>query len=111
MPDKSWKRAERVVAKTVGGQRNPLSGRNSRHTGGDVIHPKLYVEVKYRQNFAVTTLMREVEAAAKKEGKLPWLGLQPARLHTRYYVIRESELELVIKAISTMPDPDEGYTL
>ena len=73
MGDKAWKRAERMAAALFGGLRNPLSGSNSHHTAGDVIHPSLYVEVKHRQRQAVVSLMRDSMVDAKKEGKLPVL--------------------------------------
>lgn len=71
--DKPWKRAERVAAALFGGLRNPLSGSNSHHTAGDVIHPTLYVEVKHRQRQAAISLMRDTATEAKKERKLPVL--------------------------------------
>jgi hypothetical protein len=72
----TWKKLERKVAKKLGGVRNPLSGKHSRHTSGDVIHPKFYIECKYRKNFAVATLFDEVRKNAKKESKIPILVLK-----------------------------------
>ncbi len=88
--DKAWKRAERVVARALGGQRTPLSGANSGHTAGDVIHPSLYVEVKYRKRFSIITLMKEVEKDARKEHKTPVLALQEAGAKKRYYLVEEA---------------------
>lgn len=42
----TWKQEERKVARALGGERNPLSGSNSRHTGGDVIQTPYYVDCK-----------------------------------------------------------------
>jgi len=89
MADKAWKRAERAVAKKVGGSRNPLSGRAGGHTRGDVIHPDLYVEVKQRARFSVLSLMRDTEDKARKEGKKPVVVLHERRARTRYYLIPE----------------------
>ncbi|MBI4332915.1 MAG: hypothetical protein HY673_16730 [Chloroflexi bacterium] len=88
--DKAWKAAERHVARALGGQRTPLSGNNSKHTAGDVIHPSLYVEVKYRKRFAIVSLMKQVEKAARKEGKTPVLALQEAGAKKRYYLVEEA---------------------
>jgi len=48
MPDKSWKKQERRIAKLFGTRRTPLSGYLSLHTKSDIIHDKLFVECKYR---------------------------------------------------------------
>lgn len=97
MPDKPWKRAERMGANAIGGRRNPLSGGSSRHTRGDAIHPVIYLEMKYRQRFAVVSQMREEEEKAKKEGKIAVLGFQQRGLHTRYYLIPESLMAILMQ--------------
>lgn len=71
MSDKTWKQAERRVAEFFHGERTPLSGGNSRLTRGDIIHPTLYVEVKYRKSHAVLNLWRETKEKADKENKTP----------------------------------------
>ena len=96
MPDKPWKRAERKGATAIGGQRNPLSGSSSRHTRGDVIHPVIYLEMKYRQTFAVVSQIRKEEVKAKKEGKVAVLGFQQRRLKTRYYLIPEPLMAILM---------------
>jgi Holliday junction resolvase len=53
--------------------RNPLSGSASRHTSGDVIHPVLYVECKYRKRSALWTEFHRVRGLARDEGKEPVL--------------------------------------
>lgn len=73
--DKTWKKDERKVAAFFGGQRNPLSGANSRHTGGDVIHPSLYIENKRRQKHSVVSLWSLTAEKAKLEGKIPIVTL------------------------------------
>jgi hypothetical protein len=98
MPDKRWKRAERTIAKKVGGTRTPLSGPASGHTSADVIHPWLYVEVKYRKRFAVLSLMAEVAEKAKKELKVPVLALQQKGKKTRYYLVNEQTFLMLLQA-------------
>lgn len=45
MSDKNWKRAERTIAKLLGGIRNPVNGRGDEP---DISHPKYSIEVKNR---------------------------------------------------------------
>jgi len=71
MPDKAWKRRERDVAEFFHGQRNPLSGRNGKHTAADVIHETLFVDVKLRKKHTVVRLWDETKVLADKEGKTP----------------------------------------
>jgi hypothetical protein len=54
MSDKSWKQFERRVADYFHGQRNPLSGGNSKQTRADIIHPKLFIECKQREGVALS---------------------------------------------------------
>ncbi len=75
MPDKAWKQRERDVAAFFHGERNPLSGRNSKHTGADVIHARLFIEVKLRKKHTVITLWDETKALADREGKTPVICL------------------------------------
>jgi hypothetical protein len=71
MPNKAWKQREQDVADFFHGQRNPLSGRNSKHTAADVIHDQLFIECKLRKKSTVISLWDEVKALADKEGKVP----------------------------------------
>lgn len=77
MSDKTWKAAERRVAKLFGTQRNPLSGRNSKHTASDSLHPRLFIETKYSKRFALVNVYKKAKELARKEGKLPVLILVP----------------------------------
>lgn len=101
MPDKPWKQAERNVARVTGGVRTPLSGGSSGHTSGDVIHPVLYVEVKYRKRFAVVSLMEKVEKKSKKERKIPVVALQQKGKKTRYYLIPEKLMAILTAHLPT----------
>ena len=75
MSDKAWKAFERRVAEFFHGQRNPLSGSNSRITAGDVIHERLFIECKQRQRIAVIRLWDRVKRLADKEHKTPVICL------------------------------------
>jgi len=67
----TWKRREREIAHFFGGERTPLSGGNSKHTRGDVIHDKLYVEVKYRAKHSAVQLWDDTHKKAIEESKIP----------------------------------------
>lgn len=49
MTDKLWKSAERQIAKLIGGERVPITGR-IRGSSPDILHPTLSVEVKHRES-------------------------------------------------------------
>jgi hypothetical protein len=49
MADKAWKRWERQIAKYIGGERVPVTGRQ-RGDAPDIAHNWLSVEVKYTSN-------------------------------------------------------------
>jgi len=67
----TWKQRERDVAEFFHGTRNPLSGRNSKHTAGDVIHDRLFIEVKLRRRHTAVSLWDKTKALADKENKTP----------------------------------------
>ena len=101
MPDKAWKRAERKGAAVLGTQRTPLSGGTSRHTRSDTLHPIIYLEMKYRKSFAVVSQIRLEEKKAKKEGKVAVLGFQQRGLKTRYYLINEKLMSILMAHLPT----------
>jgi hypothetical protein len=71
MPNKTWKERERQVARFFAGVRTPLSGYNSKHTGADIIHDRLFVEHKHRRRHTLLTLFDSVKKLARRENKLP----------------------------------------
>jgi len=109
MSDKSWKRAERKGAAVIGSTRTPLSGGSSKHTRSDSLHPTIYLEMKYRKVFAIVSQIRQDEVKAKKEGKIAVLGLQQRGLHTRYYLIPEKLMAILMSHLpvaASFPGPD-----
>jgi len=92
----NWKGRERKVAKYFGGDRTPLSGGNSKHTRGDVIHPQLYVECKHRKRQAVVSLWRDANEKAKQEdGKIPVCCVSEKGMHGFLLVIHCNDLQAV----------------
>jgi hypothetical protein len=86
--DPGWKKVERRVARYLGVERTPLSGRSSRHgTSSDSLHPLLYVEVKHGKNAErvlrsrprLERLFAEIEKRALAEWRVPVLVLHPPR--------------------------------
>lgn len=97
MTDKrTWQKLETKVAKSLKGKRNPLSGRSSRHTAGDVIHDNFYVECKLREKMAVWSFFREAEEKAKKEGKIPLLILKEKNKHGELIALRLSDFTALL---------------
>ena len=87
MSDKSWKAVERKVAKSLGTERTPLSGGSSRHTRGDTLHEKLFIEVKQRKHFSILVLYRATSELARREGKIPVLAIKEKGKHGELAVI------------------------
>lgn len=74
MPDKTWKARERQVAALFGSKRRSYSGSYGASGGDDVLHPSLFIEVKYRKSHEAIRMFREeVEKPALAEKKLPVL--------------------------------------
>lgn len=89
MTDKTWKRTERSVARALGGQRVPVSGRGD---GPDVAHAWLSVEVKHRK--ALPKWLKNALAQAHKaaqDGQLPVAVLHEAGRHDSLVVLRLSD--------------------
>jgi len=68
----AWKVFELKVAKFFGGQRNPLSGGNGKHTRGDLIHKYLYGECKYSQETPLWKSYRLLQRRSSSKGKIPY---------------------------------------
>jgi hypothetical protein len=77
MSDKAWKQAERRIASFFGTVRAVLSGSSNRDDKGcsDSIHPRLFIEAKYREKHQVRSLHDKTKALAAKEKKIPVVAL------------------------------------
>lgn len=66
MVDKAWKACERRVAKYIGGERVPITGRQ-RGDAPDIAHNWLSVEVKYRKALPawLKDAMHQAKASAR----------------------------------------------
>ena len=65
MPEKGWKRAERVIAEMLHGKRVPVTGR-TRGDAPDVDHPDLSIEVKHWKKIPGKTFMDDAMDQAIK---------------------------------------------
>lgn len=94
----SWKRREGDAAAIFGARRRPLSGSSNRADidGDDVVHDRLWIEVKLRASHAVRTLWEKTKGAAKKAGKTPLLMLYDKGKHGALLVMREDDFESVV---------------
>ncbi len=91
----SWKQAERAFAKLFGVKRRPLSGGNEGTGRDDFRHPFLFGECKWGQKFAIWSLFEKTKALAKKEKKIPVLGIKQKGKKGTLIVIHSSDLEAV----------------
>jgi hypothetical protein len=73
----AWKRHERAVARLLGGQRQPNTGRR----GPDVVSPRWVVEVKLRSRLPLWLErgLAQAEAAARERGLAPLLVIVRAQ--------------------------------
>ena len=71
MPEPSWKRHERLIARALGGQRQPNTGRR----GPDVLTPQWACEVKLRSRLPLwlERAFTQAETAAEERGRTPLL--------------------------------------
>ena len=95
MADKAWKAAERRLAKIFGTRRRPLSGGNQGGGRDDSMHEVLYIENKYTSRSSLWTLYRDTRDKAKKEGRVPVLGIQESRAKGVLIVCHSNDLQRV----------------
>jgi hypothetical protein len=84
---KTWKKSELAIAKLLGGQRVPITGR-ARGNVPDVAHPWLAIEVKSMKNLPsrVLTAMDQAEKSARFErDKFGLRKLPVAVLHSDFH--------------------------
>lgn len=94
----TWKSFERKVAEFFGTKRVPLSGSNSGHgTNSDSLHPKVYIECKVREKFALWSLFVDTERKAKVENKVPVVAIKQKGETGYLLVLRPEDLEELTK--------------
>ncbi|ANS05723.1 hypothetical protein [uncultured Mediterranean phage] len=111
MPDKTWKAKERQVGELFGVRRRRGSGCDPETGGDDIVHPRLFVEVKLRKKMAAVTMWEnEAVPPAKEEGKLPVLVVFGKGNGTPFLVapLDKEYLEAILKEMKGTdgPKPD-----
>ena len=92
MGDKSWKRAERIIAKKLGGRRVPISG-IAKGFKGDVEHDLLFVEVKQGKQIPKTVYewYKKTKEQCPK-GKIPIVVMKPKNSKKNFVLIELDDL-------------------
>lgn len=94
----NWKGFERIVASFFGTKRVPLSGSNSGHnTNSDSLHPRIYIECKVREKFALWKLFRDTEDKAKVEKKVPVVAIKQKGERGYLLIVRPQDLERLVQ--------------
>ena len=97
MANKSWKQAERRVAKFFGCLRTILSGSFANHrdntTNADTDHPTLFLEIRQRRSHGVWSWYRETKPKAVKEHKIPVIVLDEVHAKGAIVCIHTDDLK------------------
>jgi len=96
---RTWQKLEQRLAEFFGSERNSLSGICSKVTASDSIHPRLFIEAKYKQKFSVIRLFKETELKAKKENKIPIVGLKDKEVNGDFIIIRLKDLPKIAQEV------------
>jgi hypothetical protein len=86
MADRSWKRAERMIAKDCGGRRIPVTGDRE---GADVDHPLFCVQLKVRKSLPswLFAWLAGICSTATRQGKTGILVLNLPRQPRRHALV------------------------
>jgi len=99
MTDKAWKKAERKAAALFATERAPLSGSNGKVTESDSLHPRLFIETKYRKAWSILTLWRSILKKARKEKKIPVIAIREKGKHGQWLLIHSDDLKAIAKEL------------
>lgn len=95
--DKAWKKFERRVAYFFADTRNALSGRNSKQTASDTLHPMLFIECKQRKHLTTWTLWKKTLKLANNENKIAVLAQHEVDKKGFLITVHNSQLDAFIK--------------
>lgn len=106
MTSKTWKQAERTIAKLLGGTRVPVTGRG-RGSAPDIEHKLLSLEVKHWQTLPnwLHDAMEQAEASMKGH-QIPTVVLHETgmKYEDSYVVMRLSDVIELVEAYTAEPD-------
>jgi len=99
MPTRSqWKFAEDRLAEFFNTKRRPLSGGNQGEgRRDDGMHDVLFLESKYGKYIPLFNLYRDTKEKARKEGRIPVIGLQEKGKHGILICVHSNDFEDVVK--------------
>jgi len=108
MPDKPWKRMERLVAKKLGGERVPvIMDIYEAMRMGDVTHDRFYIEVKHQQRWRLHQWWVQTAEKARKTGKIPIVVVGIPRQWGQWVFIHLDDFRSVIDGTDKC-DTDKG---
>jgi hypothetical protein len=70
---------------------------NSRHTGSDSLHPRLFIETKYKARWSVLTIWRKAREIAIKENKTPLMCLKEKGKEGFWLLVHSDDLITVAR--------------
>jgi hypothetical protein len=93
VPDKPWKKRERNGAAVFGARRTIGSGSLGRddRTRSDSTHERIFLEIKSRKSHSVITLWDQVKKMAKKESKIPVIGLAQKHRPGIWFLVHQDD--------------------
>jgi hypothetical protein len=96
------------LAKSLGTERTPLSGGNSKITRSDSLEEKLFIEAKHRKKLWVWSLWEGTKGQAKAEDKIPVLGLHQANKKGWLIVVHSDDLDSFIQRYNEIQEGMEN---
>ena len=101
----SWKRRERNGAALFGTKRQVLSGSSGRddRSRSDSVHPRLFIETKYRAASATRALWEKTNKLSQREGKTPVVLLYDKGKAGALIVVYQDHLAQVAAELACVP--------
>lgn len=92
-----WKTVERNIAKIIGGERVPITGRQ-RGSSPDILHPYLSVEVKERQTLPawIHEAMEQAVAASLEKTPIVILHEKGSKYENDLVVMKLSDFRVLV---------------
>ena len=90
MPDKTWKKFERNVARFFGCERTgPMQSKDA----SDIDHPNLHVQCKHSKRIAILTIWDAAKRASR--GKIPIVAVKQKGRHGFWLFVHSSDLTAI----------------
>ena len=99
--DKTWKREERIVAKSFNSTRALMKGTNEK---SDIVSELFCIDVKLRNRWQIEKWFDELRAYAQKCDKIPILTLRKPRAKRRLAMVDFDFLIATLKGAGLLQD-------